>query len=271
MSSCFVLAIFTLFRYRFGLTEEKGVGGGRFSRSGDGKQRGAGFPTPPFNPDATETARIIAHYHRKRAEIAAASQALRSQMVLGGRGDYPHPPFNPDPMKSPVIRKMVADERGRQEDAAAARLLPANRYTDALGKVWASPFTAVGSIVGAANVAAAKIAGDERARISVSDNGIQFESGYLGKGKQAFTLGNAVLHAPGSQAISPNNRYDGQGTNANTAEHESGHTYRYQKPGFVADYVRYLVRELLTKQRNPYEDEADDFGDWKYRQRQSGW
>jgi hypothetical protein len=158
-------------------------------------------------------------------------------------------------------------KRRAAEHAAAERLTPRNGLTDLAGKAWALPLTAIGSLAGAANVAAAKMAGDKRAGISVSDNGIQFESGYFGDRNRAFTLGNAVLHGPGSRAGDPNHRYDGKDTDATTAEHESGHTYQYQHPFFVPNYLFYAGREAITGKPNPYEREADDFGDWKHRQR----
>lgn len=155
----------------------------------------------------------------------------------------------------------------KAERAAADRLTPSNRVTDLLGKLYAAPITAAGSIAGAANVAAARIAGDKRAKISMRDNGIQFESGYFGDKDRAFTLGNAVLHGPGSRPGDPNQRYDDRKTKATTAEHESGHTYQYQHPGFIPDYLRYLARQALTGKPNPYEIEADDFGEWQHRQK----
>ena len=127
--------------------------------------------------------------------------------------------------------------------------------------------TATGSIAGAINVAAARIAGDKRAKISVRDNGIQFESGYFGDGPRAFTLGNAVLHGPGSRPEKPNKRYDRLPTHANTAEHESGHSYQYQKPFFIPLYLLSELRRTLAGTPNPYEREADDFADWVHRQK----
>lgn len=167
-----------------------------------------------------------------------------------------------------AANKATDFQRQRAAEAAAAeRLTPYNRLTDWLGKAYASPLTAVGSAAGAVNVAAARIAGDQRAKISIGDNGIQFESGYFGDKDRAFTLGNAVLHGPGSQPGGLNNRYDKQDTDATTAEHESGHTYQYQHPGFVPGYLGYLARKKLTGTPNPYEQEADEFGEWKHRQK----
>jgi hypothetical protein len=166
---------------------------------------------------------------------------------------------------------MEQARRSRAEAVAADRLVPDNRVTDTLGKTWAAPLTLAGSVAGAANVAAARIAGDKRAGMSIRDNGIQFESGYFGIPDRAFTLGNAVLHGPGSKPDDRNNRYDKQPTFATTAEHESGHTYQYQQPGFIPGYLYQLVRQALTGQPNSYEREADDFGDWKSRRRGGGW
>ncbi|RYE40422.1 MAG: hypothetical protein EOP21_09600 [Hyphomicrobiales bacterium] len=239
-------------------------------RNGAAGKRFGGYPIPQFSPDPMKTAlaeKIFAEEQRKRAELARATPALRGMMIRDGREDYPHPRFNDNPMKSPVVKKLLAERRRQTEAEAAENLIPYNELTDTLGKLWAAPFTLAGSIAGAANVAAARLSGDEHAGISVRDNGIQFESGFLGQSDRAFTLGNAVLHGPGSWASKPNRRYDGDGTKATTSEHESGHSYRYQHPGFVADYVRYLVLEYLTGKPNPYEREADDFGDWKSRRR----
>ncbi|MFD2500670.1 hypothetical protein ACFSTI_19830 [Rhizorhabdus histidinilytica] len=171
------------------------------------------------------------------------------------------------------MARIVADVRRRQaeaEQAAANRLLPSNRFTDALGKAYAAPLTFAGGVAGLANVAAARLAGDKRAGISVRDNGIQFESGYLGEKDRAFTLGNAVLHGPGSRPEDPVGRsYDRQPTQANTAEHESGHTYQYQKFGFVPLYLLSALYGALNGTPNPYEREADDFANWVHRQRRS--
>lgn len=170
------------------------------------------------------------------------------------------------PMSAPEARQLLQNVRRRMaENEAAARLIPRNRFTDIMGKVYASPYTAAGSVVGGANVLLAKAMGDKSAGVSVQDNGIQYESGYFGEPGGAFTLGNAVLHGPGSHAADPNKRYDGKDTRATTSEHEAGHAYRYQHPGYVTDYVRYFVRKVLTGEPNPYEREADDFGDWKHR------
>lgn len=189
------------------------------------------------------------------------------------RGPQPNRPKpGPNPLTSPVVARIVADVRRRQaeaEQAAANRLLPSNRFTDALGKAYAAPLTFAGGVAGLANVAAARLAGDRRAGISVRDNGIQFESGYLGEKDRAFTLGNAVLHGPGSMAAKPAGRYDQQPTQADTAEHESGHTYQYQKFGFVPLYLLNALHSALTGTPNPYEREADDFASWVHRQRGS--
>ncbi|WP_458836256.1 hypothetical protein [Rhizorhabdus wittichii] len=63
------------------------------------------------------------------------------------------------------MARIVADVRRRQaeaEQAAANRLLPSNRFTDALGKAYAAPLTFAGGVAGLANVAAARLAGDRR-------------------------------------------------------------------------------------------------------------
>jgi hypothetical protein len=172
------------------------------------------------------------------------------------------------PMSGLETKQLVEDLRRRAaENRAAARLVPSNRFTDAMGKVYAAPYTLAGSLAGGANVLLARAMGDKRAGVSVRDNGIQFESGYFGARNRAFTLGNAVLHGPGSRPGDPNNRYDERDTSATTAEHESGHSYQYYHPTFAADYIRYLVRQRLTGKRNPYEQEADDFSEWKHRQK----
>jgi len=231
----------------------------------------------PEKPRSWWDKRTMEHARRQPAPKRSDK---RGAMDLGGEklgGGYPLPQFNSDPTKSSVIAKIAADVRKRQaaeaavanQTAAANRLVPHNGLTDFLGKVWAAPLTAVGSLAGAANVVTARIAGDKHARISVRDNGIQFESGYLGDKNRAFTLGNAVLHGPGSKAGNPNERYDGKPTRANTAEHEGGHSYQYQQPGFLPLYLLSELRRRLDGTPNPYEREADDFGDWTHRQKES--
>jgi len=141
--------------------------------------------------------------------------------------------------------------------------------TDILGKIWASPFTAVGSALGAANVGLAKVAGNDKAKISVGNNALQFENGLLGFGGRAFTMGNSVLYGPGEDATRPSKaRYDGRGAKASLAEHEMGHTYQYQKYNFPALYLGNKIAGRITGRRNPYEDEADDFGDAVHGRRQ---
>jgi len=74
-----------------------------------------------------------------------------------------------------------------------------------MGKVYASPFTVAGSLVGGGNVLLANAMGDKRAGVSVQDNCIQFESGYLGEKNRAFRL--AMLCSMGREvrrAISTN-------------------------------------------------------------------
>lgn len=173
-------------------------------------------------------------------------------------------------LSSEQVAQLLSDLRRREaERKAATRLLPSNRFTDILGKVYAAPYTLAGSLAGLANVAAARLTGDKRARISARHNGIQFESGYFGDPRRAFTLGNAVLHGPGSRPDRPNDRYDDLPTKTNTSEHESGHTYQYQQPDFVSAYLLSALREKLTGARNRYEQEADDFAEWRHRCRGS--
>lgn len=174
-------------------------------------------------------------------------------------------------LTSPQITQIVKDFGQRQAAGAAAdRLVPKTTISDLAGKLYAAPLTSAGIVAGIANVALARAAGDKRAGISVHDNGVQFESGHFGDKGRAFTLGNAVLHGPGSRPGDRNKRYDGVPTAATTAEHESGHTYQYQTPTFVPGYLLHLVHQALTGTPNPYEREADDFSEWKHRQKGGG-
>ena len=171
----------------------------------------------------------------------------------------------------PTVRQSEQAAQLRQEtlkrwaDARAAahdRLRPSNVVTDVIGKVGALPLTAMGSALGAANVGLARLAGHKNARMTVGHNALQFEDGLIGLGGRAFTLGNSVIYAPGEHPSSPSRkRYDERRTPASLAQHEMGHSYQYQKFGFAPLYLANLVTGSISRKRNPYEDEADDFGD----------
>ena len=167
----------------------------------------------------------------------------------------------------PALPKKADGYLARERDIYD-RLVPDNMFDDAAGKLWALPVTALGIAAGSLNVLAGQVAGHKDARISVGNNALQFEDGLIGQDNSAFTLGNAVLYGPGGHPNTPvRKRYDGVRTPVSLGDHETGHTYQHYRPGFIPRWALGQVRKVLTDQPNPYEVEADDFGDEMYRGR----
>ncbi|WP_340317228.1 hypothetical protein [Rhizorhabdus argentea] len=158
-------------------------------------------------------------------------------------------------------------QRESKQRAAYEKLRPDHMITDIAGKLWASPYTAVGAAAGALNVLAGRIAGRPDARITIGNNALQFEGGLVGKGGSAFTLGNSVLYGPGTHPDRPALRDDKAKEHPpfTFGSHEKGHTYQYGNPWFPYRYAAGAIRGVLTGKPNPAEVEADDFAQEDYR------
>ena len=84
-----------------------------------------------------------------------------------------------DLMLTPMARGILAKYRKPQADR------------NVLGKIWNSPNTALGTLVGLAGHGVGKVMG-KNPRIRVRDNAIQFTNNPVG-GVSAITLGNTVI------------------------------------------------------------------------------
>ena len=167
--------------------------------------------------------------------------------------------------KGEEARQENLRRRTEKERAIYERLTPAGPVTDALGKLWASPLTAVGAAAGSLNVLASRLAGNKDARVTMGNNAIQFENGLIGPtgAKSAFTLGNSVLYGPATHPDTPiKERYDKkQPMHATFGDHEKAHTYRYGSPFFLPGYAGSMIFDGIRGKPNRYEVEADDFAE----------
>ena len=130
---------------------------------------------------------------------------------------------------------------------------------DIAGKVWTSPNTAVGLVIGTANL---PFGGS----VSFGNNAIQFQTTYgnPAEGKSALTLGNVVLYSDDASPDECWPRYDSTAT-VNVGQHEAAHTYQYQVLGPFYAPVYMLSGGAFTK-ASPWEKAADDYaqgiGSW---------
>lgn len=170
--------------------------------------------------------------------------------------------------KKSEAERQTSDGWRKHERAVYEHLMPDNAISDVAGKLWALPLTAAGAVAGSLNVAAARLAGNRDARISLANNAIQFENGLFGKSQSAFTLGNSVLYGPGAYpSLAIDERYDRRKTPVTLGDHEKGHTYQFTKPLFPALYVGSKIADEINGKYHRYEVEADDFSEDAYRRR----
>jgi hypothetical protein len=125
-----------------------------------------------------------------------------------------------------------------------------------LGKLWASPNTALGLAFGGVAVMLG-------ARARVGRNAVEFlDHPFVAfAGKSAVTLGNTIHYAPGRDAAHVVARYDRAGQ-VGLGDHEEAHTRQYELwgPFFLPAYVvaEWLPRWDGRPRANPFEHAADD-------------
>ena len=123
----------------------------------------------------------------------------------------------------------------------------------ALGKIWASPYTALGVAVGAIAVMLG-------ARAQFGRNALEFlDNPFIAfVGKAAITLGNTIHYAPGRAPEDRVRRYDRAGI-VTLGEHERAHTLQYERwgPLFLPVYVACWL-PWIPPAGNRFEHAADD-------------
>ena len=124
---------------------------------------------------------------------------------------------------------------------------------DVVGKIWTSPNTAIGLVLGAANL---PFGGS----VTLGNNAIQFHTTYgnpaIGMG--ALTLGNVVLYSEGANPGMVWPTYDKQ-SEVCVGKHEEAHTYQYQLLGPFFGPA-YLLGGGAFTAASPYEQAADLYG-----------
>lgn len=138
---------------------------------------------------------------------------------------------------------------------------------DLTGKIWTSPVTAAGLIIGIAGVPFG-------ADIGISNNAIWIENYPWGSG--AITLGNTVISISG---WGPDEYQLAYGETQNIGEHEEGHTYQYQILGVLFAPAYFLAGDAFGSD-NDLESAAGDYAntgenywpvDWKFPEGTQGW
>ena len=119
-------------------------------------------------------------------------------------------------MLTPMARGILAKYRKPQADR------------NVLGKIWNSPNTALGTLVGLAGHGVGKVMG-KNPRIRVRDNAIQFTNNPVG-GVSAITLGNTVIWN-GDPYDPKNSKGPLWPDPQNAIEHEKQHTYQGEQLG----------------------------------------
>jgi hypothetical protein len=122
-----------------------------------------------------------------------------------------------------------------------------------LGKVWASPNTALGVALGAIAVMLG-------ARAQFGRNALEFlDNPLIGHvQRSAITLGNTIHYAPGRAPDDRVRRYDKSGI-VSLGEHEKAHTLQYERwgPLFLVIYVLCWL-PWIPPAGNRFEHAADD-------------
>jgi|GEM_PF-4240133 len=144
-------------------------------------------------------------------------------------------------------------------------------FFDILGKIWASPFTVLGSLIGLILVGVDRIF-NKSGKITISNNAINFITSFDLGG--AITLGNSVIYA-GGEHFGPwtmLQRYDGavygkgNPIEIDIGMHEEAHTYQYQLFGIFFSFV-YLLSGGMWKP-SWLEHVADNYSESR---RKKGW
>jgi hypothetical protein len=122
-----------------------------------------------------------------------------------------------------------------------------------LGKVWASPNTALGVALGAIAVMLG-------ARAQFGNNALEFlDNPLIGHVRRsAITLGNTIHYAPGRAPDDRVRRYDRSGI-VGLGEHEKAHTLQYERwgPLFLVVYGLCWL-PWIPPDGNRFEHAADD-------------
>lgn len=131
-----------------------------------------------------------------------------------------------------------------------------NLVIDALGKLWASPYTVLGLSYGLLAYPFSRLFGSP-ARISLGNNAIQFENSCGIAHGAALTLGNVILYGRNAEPW----RYGAYGdARVNLGRHEQAHTYQYQLLGPLFVLVYWWHGGLAGPDENPLERAAQNFG-----------
>jgi hypothetical protein len=126
---------------------------------------------------------------------------------------------------------------------------------DIAGKVWASPYSALGLLAAGAGYAIGKVVGT-RPDFKTGNNAIQITGLPFGKG--ALTLGNVQLYMGGATPKTIGRHYAPGLRDIFLGDHEEAHTHQYQVlgPAFAPLYLFYGG----FRTANPFETSADYYG-----------
>jgi hypothetical protein len=126
---------------------------------------------------------------------------------------------------------------------------------DLAGKLWASPYSALGLLAAAAGYAAGKVMG-AHPTFQRGNNAIQMIGFPFGRG--ALTLGNVQLYGGDSTPKTIGRHYAPGLKDIPLGDHEEAHTHQYQVlgPSFLLFYALYGG----LRKDNPFETSADYFG-----------
>lgn len=130
------------------------------------------------------------------------------------------------------------------------------RLADALGKLWASPYTALGLSYGLLAHLAGRLSGST-SQVCLGNNAIQFINSCGIMRGAALTLGNVILYGRDAEPW----RHGAYGdARVNIGRHEQAHTYQYQLLGPLFVLVYFLRGGLAGPSKNPLERAAQNFG-----------
>jgi len=134
-----------------------------------------------------------------------------------------------------------------------------------LGKIWTSPNTLLGLLLGAVAMA-------RGARVQRGRNAIEFlENPFIGRwGRAAMVLGNTIHYAPGRSPSDVVRRYDRAGSVV-LGEHERAHTAQYERwgPFFLVAYAICWL-PFVPPRGNRFEHGADDVAEERVNRRTKG-
>jgi hypothetical protein len=143
-----------------------------------------------------------------------------------------------------------------------------------IGKIWASPMTAIGLIVGGALWAVGKLIG-RGSYAKFENNALTFTTGFdfviFPFFKGSITFGNVIIHAHGPvnnyNSGTSIGRYDNTNIKVNVGRHEEEHTYQYERYGIFMPII-WFISALINRSigKTAFERAADDaseiIGQW---------